>query len=852
MFEWHSADISEISLEFGTDIKVGRINLDSKRKRKSNNNIFRVAAVDSGNIIRKIASDASLMLLAVTYFIAAFIGFHFEALVAIPILIVAFVLSCYIRYSSEKRIYGARSLLHPKAKIIENGKRISLNASDVELGDLIYFSQGDIIPADARLVSSENLYVAERFYNKSNDNVEYKRILKSHEALYIDGTAAESYENMIYAGSAVISGRGSAIVTSIGPETRVGKTEKQIDLVDDTDNFAALNSFCKYAKVFSLIVLLLIVPIAFLVINLNTLNGSAEDQTSLLYIFLIMLSVAVTSMGELIVAPSAIIISKTLFGSRGKINNGITKLSSIETIANTDTLLILCPEILIDRQKCVRRVFFSDKEYRFDSLKSDELDLFTLSIETYVSRRNKCDPYERKILSRFVKERNVHTQRKQTAFLPSFIESDDINILYKCGSFRTEGGSQWQFDDTSRQKVVDYYHKYLQLGLKICLFVSVNDEEKIPVFEGMLAIGEEYPFSDGKLYSECKKSGITPVLVLEAENDATVRFALNCGIVNDFDDVLLASKLAESGKLLSDMTNVFSVYIGFGRKGTKEIADNLTASGRKLLPVIKDLPHKTAILPNTVYATHNVASYESVRYNSSMTVRPADAEKRSGGLADALQNIRNSFYTRYKLQMFKYYLTFATVFRMSLVVMTMISHSQIAAIPAWMILISGLLTDFVALLAVSSAKCGGNLNIKHSKVVSNIIFAGIGICIAVVTHITVCILVNVSFITAINSPVFVFYASIIVQLFALGAFLLKLNDRINIFSLNYCYILSMMACWIYLVSQNWFSNDLYNKLKELSYAKVELRLLPFLLIFGVLSFVLIFLLDKLFTRLSND
>ena len=109
MFEWHSADISEISLEFGTDIKVGRINLDSKRKRKSNNNIFRVAAVDSGNIIRKIASDASLMLLAVTYFIAAFIGFHFEALVAIPILIVAFVLSCYIRYSSEKRINGARS-----------------------------------------------------------------------------------------------------------------------------------------------------------------------------------------------------------------------------------------------------------------------------------------------------------------------------------------------------------------------------------------------------------------------------------------------------------------------------------------------------------------------------------------------------------------------------------------------------------------------------------------------------------------------------------------------------------------------------------------------------------------------
>ena len=163
MSGWHRADISDVSLEFGTDTKVGRINIDSKRKRNGNNNIFRVAADDSGSIVRRIASDASLVLLAVTYVIAALIGFHAEALLAIPILIAAFALSCYIRYSSEKRIYGAHSMLYPKAKIIENGKRFSLIASDVEIGDLISFSQGDIIPADARLVSSENLHVAERF-----------------------------------------------------------------------------------------------------------------------------------------------------------------------------------------------------------------------------------------------------------------------------------------------------------------------------------------------------------------------------------------------------------------------------------------------------------------------------------------------------------------------------------------------------------------------------------------------------------------------------------------------------------------------------------------------------------------
>ena len=318
MLEWHRADISDVSLEFGTDIKVGRINIDSKRKRNSNNNVFSVNIVDSDSIVRKIASDASLIMLAVTYIIAALIGFHAEALIAIPLLSVAFVMSCYFRYLSEKRIYDAHSMLYPKTQIIENGKKISLIALDVEIGDLICFSQGDIIPADARLVSSENLYVAERFYNKLNKKVEYKRLMKNHESLCIDDNAAEIYENMVYAGSAVVSGRGSAIVTAIGSATRIGRTEQTISLSIENDQPRSMSSLGGFAKRISLAVLLLLIPLSIILIYSSTIGSISEDHPGILYTFLIILAAAVTSMYELVITPATTILSHTIFGRQRK------------------------------------------------------------------------------------------------------------------------------------------------------------------------------------------------------------------------------------------------------------------------------------------------------------------------------------------------------------------------------------------------------------------------------------------------------------------------------------------------------------------------------------------------------
>lgn len=850
MFEWHKTEISEVALEFGTDVNVGRTNLDSKRKRGSNNNIFTLPNVDAGNIIRRIASDASLILLVVTYLIAAPLGFFVEAMVAIPLLLIVFSLACYIRYLSERRIFNSHTLLLPNAKIVENGKKLRLSVVDVEVGDLIYFTKGDMIPADARLVSSQNLDVAERFYNRKTESVDYKRFRKNHESLYIDSNSAEIYDNMVYAGSTVVSGQGRAIVTAIGSDTRLGRNEKGIPLFSQNDAPEFFNRFCKYSKRFSLAILLSLIPFSFIILYVNTLNNSNGEQSGLLYTFLIMLAVAVTSMSELISAPASAIITGTLFENKHNrhIDHGVTKLASVDAIADTDTILILCPDILIDKRQLVRRVFISDKEYRFDSLKSKELDSFSYSIALYITdRRNTVDLFERKALKQFLFQRNNKEKNRNITPLPTFFKVDDVETLRHIEYFRTDGGSQWKFDEESLQRLLDHYCRYLDLGLKVYLYLSIDPESKQQVFEGMVAVGEEYPFSDGKIFAECLENGIAPILILEQENEISVKVALNCGIARSTDDIVFASKLAQNGKLISDAPIDSRVYIGFGQKGTKEIFSNLTRDEKTILPVIKGLADKSAVLPRTVYATHNDASIESVKYTSSLALRSADAENCSGGIADALRSIRNSNFTRLKLKLFKSYLTFSTVFRISLIVMSMLTNSIVGPMPSLMILLSGLFTDATALLSIAMTKGSANTFKTPQKDTPISYFALIGFLVALASDILTKVLLNTGIITGLILQTFSFYSSVATQLFALAGFLIIIKSRTRKLKFNYAYSSVLVAFGIFLVSQYWLSDAFYAALASLSYSRLELKLLPLLFISGVISFALLVLIDRLFS-----
>jgi putative aminopeptidase FrvX len=62
MSNWHKYAVSDIALDFGTDVKNGKSNVRRDRKRRGDNTVFLLPTVDSKSEIKKLVSDASVIL----------------------------------------------------------------------------------------------------------------------------------------------------------------------------------------------------------------------------------------------------------------------------------------------------------------------------------------------------------------------------------------------------------------------------------------------------------------------------------------------------------------------------------------------------------------------------------------------------------------------------------------------------------------------------------------------------------------------------------------------------------------------------------------------------------------------
>ncbi|MEM7820372.1 MAG: HAD-IC family P-type ATPase, partial [Candidatus Aenigmatarchaeota archaeon] len=103
-----------------------------------------------------------------------------------------------------------------KAKVIRDGKEIEIAAIELVPGDIILLEEGDNIPADARLIEVANLRVNEAAVTGESLPVD-KSLEELKDVLLPDRT------NMVYSGTAVISGRGKAVVVGTGMSTEMGR-----------------------------------------------------------------------------------------------------------------------------------------------------------------------------------------------------------------------------------------------------------------------------------------------------------------------------------------------------------------------------------------------------------------------------------------------------------------------------------------------------------------------------------------------------------------------------------------------------------------------------------------------------
>lgn len=177
-----------------------------------------------GILINQVANAMTLVLIlamAVSLGIKSWIeGGVIGGVVAINV-IVGFIQE----FSAEKTMNSLRSLASPSARVTRSGASTTVVASDIVPGDIVELSVGETIPADCRLIEAMNFETDEALLTGESLPVQ-----KDHASVFEPSKESDGQDvgvgdrlNMAYSSSTVSKGRATAIVTSTGMNTEIGK-----------------------------------------------------------------------------------------------------------------------------------------------------------------------------------------------------------------------------------------------------------------------------------------------------------------------------------------------------------------------------------------------------------------------------------------------------------------------------------------------------------------------------------------------------------------------------------------------------------------------------------------------------
>ncbi len=133
-----------------------------------------------------------------------------DAVVLSVSVIVVMAITAVQERKSERALDALRDLSSPRALVIRDGAECGIAGVEVVCGDLLVLSEGDRVPADARLASATELRVDESLL--TGESVSVEKV-----------PDAAGREGRVYSGTLVIKGHGKAVVTATGARAEMGR-----------------------------------------------------------------------------------------------------------------------------------------------------------------------------------------------------------------------------------------------------------------------------------------------------------------------------------------------------------------------------------------------------------------------------------------------------------------------------------------------------------------------------------------------------------------------------------------------------------------------------------------------------
>lgn len=315
---WHSRHISDILNQLDTSKEGLTVEEVQNRLKKNGKNKLPRAKKDGvfKVLLRQFVNPLTYVLL-ITVFLSLLIGELIDALfIAIAIFMDA-SLSAFQEWRAGKQSESLQQLIRVNAKVLRDKKEKKVDSENVVIGDIIILSPGDKVPADIRLIKTQNLMVDESVL--TGESVAATK----HSDILQENTMVADRDNMAYAGTVVITGRGIGVIVATAIKTEIGKIADKVLSTDDTESplTIRMNKFTKQITQFMVIIAVIVTTILYF-------RGFASQE-----IFFVVIGLSISAIPEGL--SLALTLALSIASSRmSKKNVIVKKLNAVESLGS--------------------------------------------------------------------------------------------------------------------------------------------------------------------------------------------------------------------------------------------------------------------------------------------------------------------------------------------------------------------------------------------------------------------------------------------------------------------------------------------------------------------------------------
>lgn len=493
------------------------------------------------------------------------------------------ILSVVQESKAEQAISALMEMTAATSKVIRDGKVKVIKSEDLVVGDVIVLEAGDAIPADCRILESYSMKVEEAAITGESVPVNKITDILMLKENVLDIPLGDR-TNMLYSGSTVVYGRGTAVIIATGMETEMGKIANALSEAEKEET-PLQKKMAELSKTLTkLVVGISIFVFIFGIIRNGTFQGSVILDT-----FLVAIALAVAAIPEGLPAVVTIILSIGVT-SMSKRQALMRKLTAVETLGCTQ---IICSDktgTLTQNKMTVVDTFGPDKKLlaKAMALCSDaeikmgeteatgeptEVALVNFAYKEDLPKYKLKEEYPRIGEAPFDSMRKMmSTVHNSNGKIINFTKGACEILLDRCVGFMEENGQIVPMTEEIKHKVLSKSKEFADKALRV-LGAAYREFDSAPTdfsaenlehdlifigFVGMIDPCREEVYDAIK---ECRSAGIRPVMITGDHIDTAVAIGKDLGIIKEASEAMVGAELDSlSDEELINVVNRCSVF----------------------------------------------------------------------------------------------------------------------------------------------------------------------------------------------------------------------------------------------------------------------------------------------------